>query len=170
MKRLMLVKVLFLVSGLLMNVLFISGLAQAEPLAKGSVEFNKVLFEQVKQEKIGQKWLALLWSVDCPPCMKELALVQKLQQNQKDLAVVMINTDTEESSEQERSDIIKHFNLMNLKNFHFTQGQEAQQRYQVDSQWFGELPRSYFVDEQGKFHGKSGLIAEELLTQWLLTI
>ena len=170
MKRLMLVKVLFLVSGLLINVLFISGLAQAEPSAKGSVEFNKVLFEQVKQDNITQKWLVLLWSVDCPPCMKELALVQKLQQKQKNLAVVMINTDTEESSEQERSDIIKHFNLVNLKKFHFTEGQEAQQRYQVDPQWFGELPRSYFIDEQGKFHGKSGLIAEELLTQWLLTI
>lgn len=170
MKRLMLVKTLLLTSALLMGSLFMSGLTQAEPVVKNSVEFNKARFEQVKQEKLAQKWLVLLWSVDCTPCMKELALVKKLQQKQKDLAVVMINTDTEESSEQERNDIIKHFNLVNLKSFHFTQGQEAQQRYQVDPQWFGELPRSYFIDEQGKFHGKSGLIAEELLTQWLLTI
>jgi len=164
------VKTLLLTSALLMGAFFMSGLAQSEPLSKDSVEFNKVRFEQVKQDKLAQKWLVLLWSVDCPPCMKELALVQKLQQKQKNLAVVMINTDTEESSEQERDDIIKHFNLVNLKSFHFTQGQEAQQRYQVDPQWFGELPRSYFIDEQGKFHGKSGLIAEELLTQWLLTL
>ncbi len=176
MKRLMWVKtllftnVIFLTSALLMGTLFISGLVQAEPVGNSSIEFSKVRFEQVTQERKGQKWLALLWSVDCPPCMKELALVQKLQQKQKNLAVVIINTDTEESSEQERADIIKHFKLMNLKNFHFTQGQEAQQRYQVDPQWFGELPRSYFIDEQGKFHGKSGLIAEELLTQWLLTL
>lgn len=170
MKRLIWVKTLLLTSGLLMGAFFMSGLAQSEPLSKDSVEFNKVRFEQVKQEKLAQKWLVLLWSVDCPPCMKELALVQKLQQKQKNLAVVMINTDTEESSEQERNDIIKHFNLVNLKSFHFTQGQEAQQRYQVDPQWFGELPRSYFIDEQGKFYGKSGLIAEELLTQWLLTL
>ena len=170
MKRLMSVKTLLLTSALLIGAFFMSGLAQSEPLSKDSVEFNKVRFEQVKQEKLAQKWLVLLWSVDCPPCMKELALVQKLQQKQKNLAVVMINTDTEESSEQERDDIIKHFNLVNLKSFHFTQGQEAQQRYQVDPQWFGELPRSYFIDEQGKFHGKSGLIAEELLTQWLLTL
>lgn len=164
------VKIQLLTSVLLMGMLFMSGLAQAEPVGISSAEFSKARFEQVKQAKIGQKWLALLWSVDCPPCMKELALVQKLQQKQKNLAVVIINTDTEESSEQERDDIIKHFNLVNLKNFHFTQGQEAQQRYQVDPQWFGELPRSYFIDEQGKFHGKSGLIAEELLIQWLLTI
>ena len=176
MKRLRLVKTrlqtngLLLTSMLLMSTLVMSGLAQAERASKGSTAFSKLRFEQVKQEKKGQKWLALLWSVDCPPCMKELALVQKLQQKQQNLAVVIINTDTEESSEQERVDIIKHFNLVNLKNFHFTQGQEAQQRYQVDPQWFGELPRSYFIDEQGKFHGKSGLIAEELLIQWLLTI
>lgn len=161
MKRLVIV----LISGLLM-----SCLAQSEPLNQNSIEFNNVHFDKVKQNKLGQRWLALLWSVDCPPCMKELALLQKLQQKQQDLAVVIINTDTEESSEKERSDIIKHFNLMNLKNFHFTQGQEAQQRYQVDPQWFGELPRSYFIDEDGKFHGKSGLVAEELLTQWLMVI
>tara|TARA_B110000467_G_scaffold139307_1_gene138637 strand:- start:330 stop:797 length:468 start_codon:yes stop_codon:yes gene_type:complete len=147
-----------------------SGIAQSASLAKDSIEFNKLHFEQVKQDKLGQKWLVLLWSVDCPPCMKELALVQKLQQKQEDLAVIMINTDTEESSEKERNDIIKHFDLVNLKSFHFTQGQETQQRYQIDPQWFGELPRSYFIDEQGTFHGKSGLIAEELLTQWLLPI
>ena len=135
-----------------------------------SIAFNKGQLATLKTQNMGKQWLMLLWSVDCPPCMKELALVQKLQQKQKNLAVVIINTDTEESSEQERADIIKHFKLMNLKNFHFTQGQEAQQRYQVDPQWFGELPRSYFIDEQGKFHGKSGLIAEELLTQWLLTL
>jgi len=170
MKRLIWVKTLLLTSALLMSTLFMSSLAQAEPAGKGSIEFSKFRFEQIKQEKKGQKWLALLWSVDCPPCMKELALVQKLQQKQQNLAVVIINTDTEKSSEKERADIIKHFNLVNLKNFHFTQGLEAQQRYQVDPQWFGELPRSYFIDEQGTFHGKSGLIAEELLIQWLLTI
>lgn len=176
MKRLMLLKtlvltnVMLLTRALLMITLLMSGLAQAEPVIKGSVEFSKARFEQVKQAKIGQKWLALLWSVDCPPCMKELALVQKLHQKQKNLAVVIINTDTDESSEKERADIIKHFKLVDLKNFHFTEGQEAQQRYQVDPQWFGELPRSYFIDEKGSFHGKSGLIAEKLLTQWLLTL
>ncbi len=168
-KTLVLTNVILLTKALLTATLLMSGLAQAEPVDMGSAEFSKARFEQVKQAKIGQKWLALLWSVDCPPCMKELALVQKLQQKQKNLAVVIINTDTEESSEKERADIIKHFKLMNLKNFHFTQGQEAQQRYQVDPQWFGELPRSYFIDEEGSFHGKSGLIAEELLTQWLST-
>lgn len=168
--RLMSVKLLVIFTGLLINLFLMSGLAQSEPLSKKSVEFNSIHFEQVKSERLGQKWLALLWSVDCPPCMKELALVQKLHKKKKDLAIVIINTDTEEGSEKERIDIIKHFNLVNLENFHFTEGQEAQQRYQVDPQWFGELPRSYFIDEKGKFHGKSGLIPEALLSQWLLAI
>jgi thiol-disulfide isomerase/thioredoxin len=137
-------------------------------LANGSILFTKERFEQIKQKRLGQKWLTLLWSVDCPPCMKELALVQKLQKNQKKLTVLLINTDTEESSDKERVEIIKHFGLTNLESLHFSDGQESQQRYQVDPQWFGELPRSYFINEQGVFHGKSGLIPETLLTQWLM--
>lgn len=130
--------------------------------------FTQVAFNEIKAQYQGKKWLTLLWSVDCPPCMKELALVQKLQQQKKNLAIVIINVDTHENSEQERNDILAHFGLTPLKNLYFREGAEDQTRYQIDPQWFGELPRSYFIDEAGTFHGKSGLVSKALLTRWLL--
>lgn len=159
MKRLISASILFL----------ITLLVHPQVLATSSIELTNLKFEQLKQQQLGQKWLLLLWSVDCPPCMKELALVQQLKHQQNDIAVIMINTDTQETSAKERNDILQHFELTQLNNFHFAAGREDQQRYHIDPQWFGELPRSYFVDEAGEFHGKSGLISKEFLSQWLLS-
>ena len=130
--------------------------------------FNQQVFQQVKEKYQGTKWLMLLWSVDCPPCMKELALVQALRQTKNDLAVVMINVDSDEGSAQQRQEILQQFNLAGLNHFYFRDGFEDHSRYLIDPQWFGELPRSYFVDEAGTLHGKSGLVAKALLEKWLL--
>lgn len=131
--------------------------------------FTQTVFEKIKEQYQGKKWLTLLWSVDCPPCMKELALVQKLQQKNKGLAIVIVNVDTHENSKQQRDEILLHFNLAQHKHLYFRDGSEDQSRYYIDPQWFGELPRSYFIDEAGFFHGKSGLVSKTLLEQWLLT-
>ena len=131
--------------------------------------FTPAAFEKLKEQYQGQKWLTLLWSVDCPPCMKELALVQSLQQQKSDLLVVIINVDTYDNSKEERDEILESFELAQRTNLYFRDWLADQSRYLIDPQWFGELPRSYFIDEKGVFHGKSGLVSKALLEQWLLT-
>ena len=154
-----------LTSAILLWLIFGSSVAFAE-----SIAFNKEQLIALKKENMGKQWLMLLWSVDCPPCFKELAIIQKLQRQHDDLAVVIINTDASDEINTERSDIIEKFDLTTVTNYHFVDGKGDQSRFYIDPNWYGELPRSYFVESDGKFHGKSGLIAEELLIQWLLTI
>ena len=133
-----------------------------------SIAFNKAQLATLKTQNMGKQWLMLLWSVDCPPCFKELAIIQKLQRQHDDLAVVIINTDASDEIKTERKDIIEKFELSNLRNFHFVDGQGDQNRFFIDPTWYGELPRSYFVESNGKFHGKSGLVNQTILTQWLV--
>ncbi len=124
--------------------------------------------QQIKQNYLGQKWLMLLWSVDCPPCFKELALIQKIRQQHKNINIVIVNADDNDEVATQRKQVIEKYQLEDLAHFHFNDGQGDRERYQIDPNWYGELPRSYFVDAQGKFHGKSGLIDEQLLTTWLI--
>jgi len=133
-----------------------------------SIAFDKEQLSLVKKQNMGKQWLMLLWSVDCPPCFKELAIIQKLQNLHNDLAVVIINTDADDEIAEERTEIIEKFKLAHLSNFHFVDGQSDQSRYIIDSNWYGELPRSYFVQKSGEFHGKSGLVNESILIKWLL--
>lgn len=133
-----------------------------------SIAFDKAQLSSVKTQHMGKQWLMLLWSVDCPPCFKELAIIQKLQRQHHDLAVVIINTDADDEINAEREEIIDKFKLTHFTNFHFVDGKGDQSRFFIDPNWYGELPRSYFVESNGKFHGKSGLVNKSILTQWLI--
>lgn len=133
-----------------------------------SIAFDKKQLVTVKAHNMGKQWLMLLWSVDCPPCFKELAIIQKLQSQHDDLAVVIVNTDANDETNAERRKIIAKFELGNMTNFHFVDGKGDQSRFFIDPTWYGELPRSYFVESNGKFHGKSGLVNQSLLTKWLV--
>jgi thiol-disulfide isomerase/thioredoxin len=133
-----------------------------------SIAFNKAQLSTVKTQNMGKQWLMLLWSVDCPPCFKELAIIQKLQRQHDDLSVVIINTDANDEINTERKEIIEKFELNNFTNFHFVDGKGDQSRFFIDPNWYGELPRSYFVESDGKFHGKSGLVNQSILKQWLV--
>ncbi|MDX2367449.1 MAG: redoxin domain-containing protein [Colwellia sp.] len=133
-----------------------------------SITFDEAKLTRVKAQNMGKQWLMLLWSVDCPPCFKELAIIQKLQSQHDDLAVVIINTDDNDEIKSERKKIIEKFELSTLTNFHFVDGKGDQSRFFIDPNWYGELPRSYFVESNGKFHGKSGLVNKPILMQWLV--
>ena len=133
-----------------------------------SLAFNKTELTSIKEQNKGKKWLMLMWSVDCPPCFKELAVIKKLAQQGVNLNIVLVNADASDEATQERINVIDEFQLNDLLNLHFIDGKAEYSRYLIDNTWFGELPRSYFVDANGKFHGKSGLVKESLISQWLL--
>lgn len=133
-----------------------------------SIVFDETQLSKIKKKHQHKQWLMLLWSVDCPPCFKELAIIQKLQNEHDNLAVVIINTDADDDMTNERIDIIEKFELEKLSNFHFADGKGDQSRFLIDSTWYGELPRSYFVESNGKFHGRSGLVKESSLRHWLV--
>ena len=142
--------------------------ANVQPLNVQS--FSKCAFVEMKLQKLGERWLMVLWSLDCPACFKELKLMQTLQQKNKDKAlnVVFINADDNDEVAFERQQVIAFYEMDSFANFYFIDGQGDASRYQIDPQWYGELPRSYFVNEQGEFHGKSGLLDEALINKWLV--
>lgn len=130
--------------------------------------FNKTQLTTIKAQNMGERWLMLLWSVDCPPCFKELASIQKLKQKHLQLNLVLVNTDANEEALPEQFKIIQEFQLDDFPNFHFAEDQGDQNRFLIDPHWYGELPRSYFVTKDGEFHGKSGVISQSILIRWLI--
>ncbi len=129
--------------------------------------FNASTVTDLKNQYQGKKWLMILWSVECPPCIKELALLEKLVEQNKDLSIVAINTDGDQSLYADRKDLITQFNLDSIQTYYFTDGQTEASRFLVDASWFGELPRSYFFNEQGQSRGRSGLLSKKIIKQWL---
>lgn len=130
--------------------------------------FNGDVFDQIKNKNLGKQWLMVLWSVDCPACYKELALIKSLRKENPNIDVIIVNTDGEDEANAESYKVMAKYQLLDTTTYFFEEGTADRNRYAIDPTWYGELPRSYFVDKKGKFNGKSGLVDPALLRKWLL--
>jgi thiol-disulfide isomerase/thioredoxin len=131
-----------------------------EPLHRG--DYQQVLEQQPRPV------LVVLWSVDCPPCYDELAALGRLHQEGETLPVVLVNTDTRRSSDEVTATLQQH-NTDALPNYQFADPVPARQRREIDPNWYGELPRSYLIEEDSS-QGHSGTLTEERLRQWLQSL
>ncbi len=136
---------------------FASNLQAAPPEVKtfgnGSYQF---LLEQYK----GKPFVLVIWSITCPSCLKEMSLISKLSKEQPELNLVMLTVD-DNSVRDEIDAILKKHQLDGLDNWVFAEDNSPKLRFEIDSSWYGELPRTYFFDAAHQRKGISGLISEE---------
>ncbi|MEM6641293.1 MAG: hypothetical protein AAF610_15500, partial [Pseudomonadota bacterium] len=117
------------------------------------------------ESRIGQAaHVVMLWSVDCPPCLKDLALLSEIQAEHGTQPVTLIATDPLSAAESVK-DYLSQFALR--RNESWVSGLDTDQlRAAVDPDWFGELPRTYMYD-RGVRKGVSGQIKADDLRAWL---
>lgn len=116
--------------------------------------------EIVKQYQ-RQSFIIALWSLDCPACFEELAMLSKAHQ-QNPFNLVLISVDGIESK-QEVETVLKKYQLNKVDNWLFAEYADAALRYEIDPLWYGELPRSYLFNKTHQRQSVSGLLKKEQL-------
>tara|TARA_B110000211_G_scaffold110284_1_gene128060 strand:- start:3032 stop:3538 length:507 start_codon:yes stop_codon:yes gene_type:complete len=125
--------------------------------------FDVGSFEKIVKEKDKKDHLVILWSFDCPPCIKKLKKVSVLNQQYPEYQLTLINTDGLEEQARVKT-LLEKYNLLTLDNWIFSDADEEKLRYDIDARWFGDLPRSYFFPIKGKVKRLRGaLTSAELL-------
>ncbi|MEX0963932.1 MAG: hypothetical protein WDZ52_07835 [Pseudohongiellaceae bacterium] len=127
--------------------------------------FTADSFEQIKASFEGEEFLLGLWSVDCPPCMVEMELMAKLLELNPDLPYVLVSTDPIEQREYS-AEYLEDVGLDDRVSWMFADNFVERLRFSIDPNWYGELPRSYFFDNNHAVQSHSGIVSEELLQQW----
>ena len=112
--------------------------------------------------------LIVLWSLDCPPCYKELAMLQQLLLNHPKLPINLIATDDDSSRYPEVESMHQQLVGEHLDKWVYADLLGSQLRYAIDPTWSGVLPRSYFVEADGKRAGHSGVLTPEHVLTWFL--
>lgn len=151
--------------------LFATGAAAAEftqLLQRGS--YKKILAAHQ-----GQPLIVAMWSVSCTHCGADLEIFQKLAARHPQLKLVLISSDTPEQKALIEQSLNK-YNLgpRNAKNLHgkveswvFGDSFTDRLRFEIDPQWYGELPRTYFIEANGKIRGVSGVLDEQETAAWV---
>ncbi len=140
-------------------------IASSSAAADNFKAFTVDSFQQIKESYTGQEFLLGLWSVDCPPCLVELKFMGELLALNPGLPYVLVSTDPIEQREYS-ADFLEDFGLMEMESWMFADSFVERLRYSIDSNWYGELPRSYFFDANHNMKSHSGIVNRDLLTEW----
>jgi thiol-disulfide isomerase/thioredoxin len=128
--------------------------------------FEADSLEKIQAAYKGKPFLLVLWSLDCPPCRKELTLLSAVKKRHPDFHLVLISTDASEQSAQVASILASH-RLVISDAWLFSETSAERLRYAIDPSWYGEMPRSYFYDPEHNRVGVSGALKAEQIESWL---
>lgn len=152
-----------------MNRLGIPGLillATTLPAAASQpLPFTAGSFSDIEKQYTGEPFLVVLWSLECPPCYKELALLGRSRQEHPGLPLVIVSTDDIDHAE-EAEQVLARYGLDDTRWWMFADPFVERLRHSIDPQWRGELPRSYFYTPDRAREAHSGLIDEGQLREW----
>ena len=74
--------------------------------------------------------------------------------------MVMLTTDDASATEQVQQILAKN-GLTGLENWQFGDENPQKLRYEIDPLWYGELPRTYFLNKRHEREGISGVLSQE---------
>lgn len=144
-------------------------LCMTPALAAGLTPFHAESLAEIENARAGKPFILMLWSVECPPCLREFEVLQRQRDRIPPLALVLISTDTDVQA-SELENVLARFGMTAFESWVFRDHFAERLRYAIDPQWFGELPRAYLYAASHQRTAKSGLMSDETLDRWLKVV
>jgi len=120
-------------------------------------------YQTIVDQQAGHPLVVVFWSITCASCLKEMATIKEIHQERPNLPIVMISTDDISEAPLVLA-TLKDNGLSDLDSWVFAESNAQRLRYEIDSKWYGEIPRLYFLDADHNRRGISGKISK---ADWL---
>ncbi|WP_444994358.1 TlpA family protein disulfide reductase [Aliikangiella sp. IMCC44359] len=128
--------------------------------------FAENSLSHIKKSYQSEAFIMVLWSIECTPCRAELALLSKIKKQYPQLNIALIATN-DINAEIELNKILQQSGLDQTNNWAFSPDQYQALKYQIDPDWYGEMPRSYFYNSNHQRLAISGKLTQEMIIQWI---
>jgi len=92
--------------------------------------------------------------------MEKMTLLSDLTKIRPEVNIVMLATDDVSANDLIQTVLAKN-ELTNLEHWIFAEENAQKLRYEIDPKWYGELPRTYFLNKNHERHGISGALSSE---------
>lgn len=146
----------------LLLALALTGHAAAQTLRP----FKPGSLSAIEAEHGQHPFILSFWSINCPPCRDELALLGQLKNRYPALDLVLVSTDSP-GDETDIQSALARMNAQPLETWVFADSFTERLRFEVDRKWFGELPRTYFYVPGEPRTALSGKLDLAALTHWI---
>jgi len=129
--------------------------AQADPSA-----FTSGSYQQILAANANRPFMLVVWSINCPSCLKDMELLSNIHKSRPDLKMIMLATD-EPSATELIQQVLEKNQLTGIENWAYADDNTEKLQYEIDPKWYGELPRTYFFDKAHQRTGVSGVLTQE---------
>ena len=128
--------------------------------------FTKGTFAEIKSQRQNQPFILVFWSESCGYCMKELALLGKIQRQYPAMELITVATD---SFLEDRlvQDVLSRSQLDIDRTWVFAEQFPERIYADVYKRWRGELPMTYFFSRDNQEIRHMGIIKEDDVLEWL---
>lgn len=122
--------------------------------------------QEIAAVRQGKPYILGFWSLSCTHCRADLSLLGKVRRQFPKLDVVLVSTDSPgEAAEIAR--VLRQESLQGAENWVFADSFAERLRFEVDWQWHGELPRTYFFDAGHHALAVSGTLNLREIKRWI---
>ncbi|SEN57449.1 TlpA family protein disulfide reductase [Nitrosomonas marina] len=122
--------------------------------------FTSGSYQQMLQNHTDKPVMLSIWSTTCSTCLEKMPLLSELRSNQPDVSIILLSVDDAADEEQVQA-ILSENGLTDLENWIFADENAQRLRHEIDPLWFGELPRTYFLNNDHEREGISGALSSE---------
>ena len=104
--------------------------------------------------------MLVIWSVDCPSCLKDMELLSSIHKSSPNLKMIMLAADNLSVTGQIQQ-ILEKNQLSGIENWIYAEDNTQKLQFEIDPKWYGELPRTYFFNSAHQRTGISGVMSKE---------
>lgn len=137
----------------------VSAEQETRPFVRGS-------YERIVASHTGKPFIVSFWSLTCTNCREDLALFGKLARKYPGFNLVLIATDSPDQN-KEIEQTLQRYRLEHAESWIFADSYAERLRFEVDKEWYGELPRTYFYDARGHATALSGTLDHAQTERWI---
>lgn len=131
---------------------------EIRPFVSGSMQ-------AIQSTHHGKPFILALWSVDCVHCREDLDLLATAAARYSTVDIVLIAVDEAARLDEIQTALQSH-HIGKAVAWIFADSFTERLRYEIDSQWYGELPRTYFYAADGSRLSISGKLNSPDVLRW----
>jgi len=122
--------------------------------------FTSGSYQQLLTDNADKPFIVAVWSLTCPSCIKDMAVLSAVHKAQPDIKIIMLSTDDiSEAADAEK--ILASNQLTAVENWIYAEENTQKLQFEIDPKWYGELPRTYFFDKAHQRDGVSGVLSKQ---------
>ena len=135
--------------------------------ASDPLPFERGSWAKLRAAHAGQATVIHFWGLTCGPCLVELPNWGKLLAERRDLRLVLLAADPLPQSIEQVATVLDHAGLVKAESWTFTDRFYERLRYEIDTTWSGELPRTMMIARDGTVTVLPGVADLGKVRAWL---